>query len=126
HAVIQGNAGDRVSGCALKDEATDRQVFTATARASGPVRKWRDWYYWTLDFDPVTTEGKYYLGCASSSGPVRSFPFTIQRDLLERNTLSHVIYYFKGQRSSGLRDQADRHLRFDGNRPGTLDAHGGW
>jgi hypothetical protein len=40
--------------------------------------------------------------------------------------LSDVIYYLKDERSSGRLDQADRHLRFDGRKQGTLDAHGGW
>jgi hypothetical protein len=40
--------------------------------------------------------------------------------ILERNTLSDVIYYFKGERSSVQLDQADRHLPFDGHKQGTL------
>ena len=50
----------------------------------------------------------------------------MQGDLLERTTLSDVIYYFKDERSAGEMDRADRHLKFDGNKPGTVDAHGGW
>jgi hypothetical protein len=46
--------------------------------------------------------------------------------LLERNTLSNAIYYFKEERSSGLLDQADRHVPFDPPKTGVLDAHGGW
>jgi hypothetical protein len=45
---------------------------------------------------------------------------------LERNTVSDVTYYFKEERSSGQYDKADRHLRFEGTKPGTVDAHGGW
>ncbi len=127
HAVILGHAGDNVSNCALKEEGSDRQVFSAAAHGAGPVRKWRDWNFWTFDFDPVTTEGKYYLQCATSQGAIHSYPFAIQRDLLERNTLSDVIYYFKEERSTGAMDEADRHLHFEGNKKkGTLDAHGGW
>ena len=56
---------------------------------------------------------------------MRSFPFQIERDLLEKNTLSSVIYYFKGQRCSGLLDKADRHLKFEDSTD-TADVHGGW
>ena len=85
------------------------------------------WYYfWTFDFDSFTSEGEYYLECASSQSPIRSFPFEIQKLILERNTLSDVLYYFKEERSTGRMDQADRHLPFDGRKQGTLDAHGGW
>ncbi|HEV3513081.1 MAG TPA: glycoside hydrolase family 9 protein [Candidatus Sulfotelmatobacter sp.] len=126
HAVILGQAGESISGCALKNNGNDQQVLAIPAKAAGPVQKWRDWYFWTLDFDSFTTEGKYYLECGSGSGPVRSFPFRVQRDLLERNTMQDAIYYFKDERSSGQYDKADRHLKFEGSKPGTVDAHGGW
>ncbi len=126
HAVVLAKAGDRVDGCALKDIATDRDVLSLDAKAAGPVQKWRDWYFWTLDFDSFATEGKYYVKCGVAEGSVRSFPFAVQRNLLERNTMSDVIYYFKEERSSGEMDKADHHLKFDGPKPGTVDAHGGW
>jgi hypothetical protein len=57
---------------------------------------------------------------------VTSCPFEINDDLLERDTLSDVIYYFKGQRASGLMDEADRHLQLPGGQQGSVDVHGGW
>jgi hypothetical protein len=56
---------------------------------------------------------------------VKTFPFLIQPDLLERNTLSNVLYYFKGQRSSGQLDKADHNLKFQ-NSDNAADVHGGW
>jgi len=126
HAVILGNASDTVQSCELKNASDDQSLLTVPAKAVGPVKKWRDWYFWTVAFDSFGTEGEYYLDCSTSRGPVRSFPFQIQRLILQRNTLSDVIYYFKDERSSGRLDQADRHLWFDGPKQGTLDAHGGW
>jgi hypothetical protein len=126
HAVLLGEAGDTVSACVLKDEANDRVVLTIVPKATGAVHKWRDWHFWTLDFDSFATEGKYYLECMTNAGNIRSFPFLVQSDLLERNTVSDVIYYFKGQRSSGEMDKADGQLPFDGRKRGTVDAHGGW
>lgn len=127
HAVILGNRGDRVSSCALKDDTTDQAVLAVEPKASGPIQKWRDWYFWTLDFDLFAKDGKYYLECATNTGNVRSFRFGIQKDLLERDTVSDVIYYFKDERSSGEMDKADRRLHFQGGaKNGTVDAHGGW
>jgi Glycosyl hydrolase family 9/Cellulase N-terminal ig-like domain len=126
HAVLLGEASDSVSSCALKDEANGRVVLTITPKATGAVHKWRDWRFWTLDFDAFAAEGKYYLECMTSAGNIRSFPFLVQSDLLERNTVSDVIYYFKGQRSSGEVDKADEHLPFDGINRGKVDARGGW
>jgi len=126
HAVILGKATDQISSCALKSESNDQKVLDLPTKAVGPVQKWRDWYFWTVDFDSFQTEGEYYLDCASTNGPAHSYPFHIQPLLLERNTLSDVIYFFKEERSTGRFDQADRHLPFDGGKPGFVDAHGGW
>src|SRR5215469_11228288 len=126
HAVILGNAGNQISSCSLKTEPSGRQAVALTVHDAGPVKKWRDWHFWTVDFDSFQTEGEYSIECSSSNGLVHSFPFRIQPLLLERNTLSDVIYFFKEERSSGRFDQADHHLPFDGNKKGFLDAHGGW
>lgn len=126
HAVILGESGDTISGCALRSYADDKEVARLPAKAIGPVKKWRNWYFWTVDFDAVRSEGQYYLTCASNRGEAHSFPFAVQTHLLERNTISDVIYYFKDERSSGRMDEADRHVPFDPPKTGTLDAHGGW
>jgi Glycosyl hydrolase family 9/Cellulase N-terminal ig-like domain len=125
-AVVQGKAGDSVSNCALKREGNNETVLALTAKPVGPVKKWKDWTFWTIDFDSFDNEGKYYIGCTTGQEAVRSYPFKVESLLLERQTLSDVIYFFKEERSSGQFDKADRHLPFDGNKKGTLDAHGGW
>ncbi|MGC2658078.1 MAG: glycoside hydrolase family 9 protein, partial [Bryobacteraceae bacterium] len=48
------------------------------------------------------------------------------QNLLERSTLSNIIYYFKGQRASGLMNRADRHLAVPGAPGKFVDVHGGW
>jgi hypothetical protein len=126
HAVILGSADDQFSACELRDAGDHHTVLNTPVQHAGPVKKWRDWDFWTMDFDSFSGEGKYYFVCTSGDHSVQSFPFVIQPLLLERNTLSDAIYYFKEQRSSGKMDQADRHLRFGGAKKGTIDAHGGW
>ena len=61
----------------------------------------------------------------NESGIGAVFSIYIQKSILERNTISDAINYFKEERSAGRMDEADRHLSFDG-KAGTLDAHGGW
>jgi hypothetical protein len=125
HAVVQGRQTDQVTAFRVINADTQQEVFTGSTVKTGAVPKWKDWYFWTIDFDGVTKEGSYYLECTTGSGVVRSFPFLIQKDLLERNTLSNVVYYFKGQRSSGLLDKADRQVLIE-DTDRTVDAHGGW
>ena len=102
-------------------------MLALTAKPAGPVKKWKDWTFWTIDFDSFDAEGKYYIGCTTGQGPVRSYPFKVESLLLERQTLSDVIYFFKEERSSGQFDKADRHLPFDGKKQGrwTRTAAGG-
>jgi hypothetical protein len=93
---------------------------------SGPVSKWKHFIFWTIDFSACVTPGKYKLQASTSKGLIASYPFTIGSAVLEKATVSDVIYYFKGQRSSGLFDQADRHILLTGKTTDTVDAHGGW
>jgi hypothetical protein len=62
----------------------------------------------------------------SGNASTTSCSFEVDASLLERRTLSNVIFYFKGQRASRDFDQADRHLSRPDDRAGTVDVHGGW
>ena len=125
-AVIQGRAGDAFASFKLVDAATGAAALTGAVAAVGPVRNWKDWVYATADFSALAREGTFFIECAAADGAViRSEPFPVRKNILERETLSAVVAYFKGQRSSGLLDKADRALRFEGL-PGTADLRGGW
>lgn len=103
----------------LIDAGSGKTVYTGKAIYEGPVNKWKHWLFWTLDFSVYDKPGQYYL----KVGNAVSYPFVIDKNVLEQATLSDVIYYFKGQRSSGLFDAADHHLTAGKD---TVDAHGGW
>src|SRR6516225_8076218 len=126
HAVILGSASDNFTTCALKDSRDSRTLLTVPAQHTGPIKKWREWHFWTVDFDSFSTDGTFYLLCTSGDTSVRSYPFAIRRLNLEQSTLSDVIYFLKEERSTGRMDQADRRLPFEGSKKGMVDAHGGW
>lgn len=110
----------------LVNAGTGQKVFSPKTTYSGPVSKWKNWLFWTVDFSAFQTPGTYYLRTTVAGKQVQSYPFTIGKNVLEQATISDVIYYFKGQRSTGLFDQADRHLLLQGKTTDTIDAHGGW
>jgi hypothetical protein len=123
-ALLLGTDTDHPDSFALVDATTGKTVYTGSVKPVGQVDAWSG-VYWTADFSSWQTPGHYAIETRTDAGEVSSCVFTIEDDLLERETLSNVIYYFKGQRSSGLFDRADRHLRLpDGS--GFVDAHGGW
>src|SRR6185312_1128069 len=114
-AVILGHAGDDITAFKVLDAQSGREMFSGNTPKIGPVDHWKDWVFWTADFSGMNTEGTFVIECATSKGAARSFPFKVERDLLEKNTLFDVVAWFKWQRSSGLLDKADRHLQFDGS-----------
>ena len=132
-AVILGTSTLTIVTFDLIEEATNRKVYQGKPVFSGPVDKWRHWLFWTMDFSAYTTPGTYRLRVSLPGDTVSSHPFVIGKNVLEKTTLSDVIYYFKGQRSAGLLDKADHHLPLaaalqgpDGGLTDTLDLHGGW
>ena len=125
-AVILASKYDRIKSFNLKVYPRNYTVLTGKPVYSGPVDKWRNWVFWTVDLTDFNKEGQYILECEVNGKVVKSFPFVIQKDLLERHTLSNVIYYFKSQRCSGLMDKADRQMTFDKGSLETVDVHGGW
>jgi hypothetical protein len=125
-AIVSADATQSLHTFQVVDASDDKPVFTGTLQDTGPVAKWGSQHYWRADFSALKTPGRYYLELSDQGHCVRSDEFLVQDDVLERNTLSNVVYYFKGQRASGLMDEADRKLPHPDGTPGTLDIHGGW
>lgn len=125
-AIIMAETKVAIETFELVDVATGRKVYTGKPVYSGPVNKWKNWLFWTIDFSDYKTPGSYYLRASAAGNPVQSYPFNIGKNVLEQATISDVVYYFKGQRCSGLMDQADHHLQLSGKTTDIIDAHGGW
>lgn len=125
-AIVMAESKLLIDNFELVDVSTGNKVYTGKVVYSGPVNKWKHWLFWTIDFSGFKTSGNYYLKVVAAGKPVVSYPFNINKNLLEQTTISDVVYYFKGQRSSGLLDQADHHLLLAGKTTDTIDAHGGW
>src|SRR6266513_67571 len=92
--MLSSCRGERAGGARV--QILVNHVGYETSGAKRAVAKWKTWRYWTADFDGATGEGDYFVECTANGRGVRSFPFAIQRNLLERNVVSNVIYYFKG------------------------------
>jgi peroxiredoxin len=132
-AVVMADGKQNLNAFYLIDDSTGRVVYHGRPVYSGPVDKWKNRLFWTLDFSAYTIPGVYRLRVTGASPGTISAPFSIGHNVLEKATLSDVLYYFKGQRSAGPIDQADRHLPLPAtahvpgiSSPDTLDLHGGW
>jgi thiol-disulfide isomerase/thioredoxin len=132
-AVVLAVTHLALSSFDLIDETTGKSVYHGKPMYSGAVDKWKNWQFWTINFTPYTAAGTYRLRVNGPVGPVTSWPFIIGTNVLEKSTLSDILYYFKGQRGAGPLDQADRHLPLpasahnpDAASADSLDLHGGW
>ncbi len=125
-AVIEAFPGDKIENCSIKLYDDDKKVMDLKPVEIGKIDQWKNWYFWTIDFSRVQKEGNYYIECKTNRGTVSSFPFLIQKNVLERQTLSDVISYFKEQRCVGQMEKADKEMTFEGDRRDTVDVHGGW
>jgi hypothetical protein len=124
--LVIGTQGDHPQTFSLINVDSGATVVTGTLVSDGQVHAWNGRVFWTADFSAWQKPGHYALEIRSGSASVRSCMFAIQDDVLERNTLSNVLYYFKGQRASGLMNEADRHMAVPGGKGGFVDVHGGW
>ncbi len=126
-ALVEVEGGDAVTlkGFSLLDAATGKPVSNGSLVSAGEVDRWGERKFWTADFSAWTKTGDYVLSVETSEGSVSSCQFEINQNVLERDTLSNVVYYFKGQRASGDFEKADEHLPLpDGS--GFVDLRGGW
>lgn len=118
------NGQDAPKTFTLTDADTGKVVLTGHLKAGGQVDQWGR-SFWLADFSSWQKPGHYKISAAAKSGAITSCAFSIDQDILERNTLSNVVFYFKGQRASGDMNRADEHLRLpDGS--GFVDMRGGW
>ena len=125
-ALIVGAKQDHLTQFALVDSETGQAVFSGDLKLSGEVHDWGGRVFWTADFSSWQKPGHYALQVRGDGGVISSCAFDIDDNILERDTLSNVVFYFKGQRASGLFDVADRHVALPGNQSGFVDLHGGW
>ena len=125
-AIVEGSGEDHPQKFDLIDTDTGRTVYESNLQQSGKVYAWEGRVFWTADFSSWQRPGHYAVQVRTEKGDTCSAAFDISDNILERDTLSNIVFYFKGQRSSGLMDQADRHLQLPGGEQGFVDAHGGW
>ena len=125
-AVYQGEPSDGVTSFTVLN-GQGEAVFTGSAQPCGTVARWNTGSYWVLDFTPLETADTYTIRLTTvDETQIESFPFCIGDALLPYRLMNAVGYYFKGQRDSGAWRAADSCLPFAGDKPGTIDAHGGW
>lgn len=126
-AIISGLSDGTTARFEVINDDNGETVYSNTPAISGNVAHWPMGPFWTADFSVVTKPGHYLLRVYSASKlEASTCTFAIEDNVLERETLSNVLFYFKGQRASGDFDRADRHLAVPLTHTEYVDVHGGW
>lgn len=123
-AVIDAPADCGPVTCDVRS-ADGRICFTGEAMYAGTVDGWKGYSFWSLDFSALEQAGSYLLEVNTSQQSVVSEPFSIEEQMLEKNTLPDVLNYFATQRCFGRYDRMSRMLPVDGTND-VADVHGGW
>ncbi|GGP24482.1 glycoside hydrolase family 9 protein [Silvimonas amylolytica] len=109
----------------LYNALTRQKVLAGPITASGTVDQWKNWHFWQADLSALTEPGEYFIVADGIVPPLVSHTFAIDADLFGGQMLSDIVHYIKGQRCTGLYDNADRSrpkFASDEHR----DVHGGW
>jgi Glycosyl hydrolase family 9/Cellulase N-terminal ig-like domain len=125
-AIVVGTVQDEPRQFTLIDRETGKAVLEGQLKPTGRVDAWGGRVFWMADFSSWQKTGHYAIEIRTAKQAASSCEFEIEDDLLERDTLSNLVFYFKGQRASGLIDRADRHLAVPGSANDFVDVHGGW
>jgi Glycosyl hydrolase family 9/Cellulase N-terminal ig-like domain len=126
-ALVVATEGEPAPGSfSLINVDSGKTVLDRPLSSEGDVHDWRGMEFWSADFSAWREPGSYVVRISFPGRQVTSSPFAIQSEILERQTLSNVLYYFKGQRASGDFDRADRHLAIPDEPSKFVDARGGW
>ncbi|MGM0432863.1 MAG: glycoside hydrolase family 9 protein [Spirochaetota bacterium] len=110
----------------LIDTTTGETVARLRPTATGQVPGWKDRFFYTFDFSAYTNPGTYQFRVINGGESFSGAPFAIGDYLISDPIISDILHYYKGQRSSGRWDQADRHAPIIGERSDRVDVHGGW
>jgi len=96
----------------------------------GPIERvpgWTGGPYSRIPLPDDLADGTYVVRVVADGVELRSEPFVVGPERLQRQTMSDVLAYFKAMRSSGEIDRKDRTAHFWNDPSGpTVDARGGW
>ncbi|MDC7244778.1 MAG: glycoside hydrolase family 9 protein [Sphaerochaetaceae bacterium] len=104
----------------------DKKVLDCRKIGSGTVDNWKGRFYDWFDFSSLEKKGTYCVKVSSEGRTCSGFPFIIEDYMFSSTLLSDMVFYLKGQRSSGRWDDVDKAVPFYGEREGTVDVRGGW
>lgn len=124
-AIVQHDAPLQAQPFSVVDLHSRAVVFTGSTQPAAPVEGWIGRHFSHADFGALARPGRYAVMLDGTWPPVQSQPFEIGEHLFGSQMLSDIVHYFKGQRCTGLFDDADRRAPLlDTREP--RDVHGGW
>jgi hypothetical protein len=123
--LLEAPEATRWRELALVSLPDGKVAWQGSAQFAGGVAGWSVGPWWRVDVSAVRTPGRYALRWATADAAGQSEGFEIAENLLGHPLVSELLFYFKGQRSAGVYDRADRRAKRVGD-GAERDVHGGW
>jgi len=125
-AIVKAPRNCSINDVFLIDKISRKKIHKCQISEEGSVNKWKDWYFWRIDFSDFKECGSYKLTGKINNNNYFSETFQIGEDIFRLNILSNLLFYLKSQRCSGEYDKKDISISFFGDRKDEVDVHGGW
>lgn len=106
--------------CSLQNRSV---LIHTKAILKGEVEGWTQGSFYHFEFSELQEEGEFYFDCEALG--IQSYPFKISKELVFKETISDLLFYFKGQRSTDKWDRADQKAPLFGTDQ-RFDVRGGW
>ena len=121
-AILRAPESFKIEEFTITDRNNGNTVFSGKIVREGRVDKWKDWYFYSLDFSDLTNLGRYQIQIDN----LNSEAFNIVDTIFDKFLHNEILSYFKSNRSSGKWDRHDKQASFVGDRTETKDVSGGW
>ncbi len=124
--IIEASKDSNLHTFTIIEKENRKVKYSGEIEFSGPVDRWKNWYFWTIDFSDFNECGSFYIEIPYGNTKIFSENFEIQNNLIQEKILPYILKYFKLQRCSGVWNEADYSIPFFGDRSDRVDVHGGW
>ncbi len=123
--VFQNSYGTPLEEAELLEARSGKGVARMTLGELETVPGWKGRFFQTLHYRGEVSPGRYRIGGLCRGQYCYSENFTVREELVREKDLSDLLIYFKGMRSDGDYDRADRQAPLWGTDQ-KVDVHGGW
>ncbi len=105
---------------------TGNTVYEGRFHEGGAIANWHTGNAFPADFTELDRPGEYKIVTQYDGVRHESLPFTIEEQVIAKNTLQVLVEGVNSQRTADEFNETDKNMTFFGERQDTIDVSGGW